>query len=135
MGNEVSVLDKIERISEVLADYGLETVVLVGQLEMDRRSRTSLSLKRVKSIAYVDLLDRSAKSLSFHRGSAYDPLWVLFSSGTSESSLNLELSIWCAAKLTMLPNSRDPQSHHPCSVRISPRLEESGSDSRQPQAG
>jgi acetoacetyl-CoA synthetase len=87
MGTEISIIDKINRISQTLVDHGLETIILVGQLELDRRSRASLSLDRVKSIHYVDMLDRDAEELSFHRGSAYDPLWVLFSSGTSESEV------------------------------------------------
>ena len=84
MGNEISVVPKIQRVAGVLADYGLETVILVGQLQADRRARVDLSLDRVRSIHWADFLDRNARDLAFHRGNAYDPLWILFSSGTSQ---------------------------------------------------
>jgi acyl-coenzyme A synthetase/AMP-(fatty) acid ligase len=64
-------------------------VVVVGQLEKDRYPRGHVfdefsNTVGVEVIPYPRFLDKSATEISFHRGSAADPLWVLFSSGTSE---------------------------------------------------
>ena len=83
-GKEVDVLPKLEQVAAGLKADGLERIVLVGQLDKDRRSRrTPPSVSGITTIAYPDFLRQSCKEIQFWRGPAYAPLWVLYSSGTS----------------------------------------------------
>ena len=79
------MLSKLQKIVGPLVEVGLEHIVMVGQLEKDRRPKGALpSFKGIKTVtAYPDFLDKSAKEISFLRGPANTPLWILFSSGTT----------------------------------------------------
>ncbi len=77
---------------------GLKYIVVVGQLEKDRHprgkdfeafSKTTTTAVGINVIPYPQFLDRTAKEIEFYRGKASDPLWVLFSSGTSEYKTTL----------------------------------------------
>ncbi len=75
---------------ERLYQVGLEHVIIVGQLNKNRRPKGALpELDGVNVLAYPDLLDVSAVEIDFWRGPSNAPLWVLFSSGTSKSNTSL----------------------------------------------
>jgi len=84
-GKEVEVISKLKKIIGPLVEVGLEHVIMVGQLEKDRRPKGKLPVfEDIKSVtAYPDFLDRSATEIGFLRGPANTPLWILFSSGTT----------------------------------------------------
>jgi len=84
-GKEQEVLGKLQKVVPQLVEAGLEHIVMVGQLEKDRKPRGALpSFKGVKSVtAYNDFLDKTATEVHFVRGPANMPLWILFSSGTT----------------------------------------------------
>jgi acetoacetyl-CoA synthetase len=84
-GKEVEVISKLKKIIGPLVEVGLEHIIMVGQLEKDRRPKGALpAFEDIKSVtAYPDFLDRSAKEVHFLRGPANTPLWILFSSGTT----------------------------------------------------
>ena len=83
-GKEMPVYDKLNQVAETLRKGGLEHVVIVGQLQKDRRpAGTFPKCGGAKVIAYPDFLDKSAKEVQFWRGPANAPLWVLYSSGTT----------------------------------------------------
>jgi len=64
---------------------GLEHVIIVGHLAKDRKPQEPLpTYQKAKTVAYTDLLDESATEIDFWRGPANAPLWVLYSSGTSQ---------------------------------------------------
>lgn len=79
------MISKLQQIVSPLVEVGLEHIVMVGQLEKDRKPRGALSTFRgVKSVtAYTDFLDKNATEIHFKRGPANAPLWILFSSGTT----------------------------------------------------
>ncbi len=79
----------MDGIVSKLVSAGLSHVVVVGQLSRNRcpdKSAIARLSKQVDAavVAYPDFLDKSAKEIRFRRGLASEPLWVLFSSGTSE---------------------------------------------------
>ena len=84
-GKEIDILPKLAEVVSKLSPGGLKHVVLVGQLEKDRRPKGQSPKfdAGVKSVAYPDFLDQSAREIQFWRGPATAPLWVLYSSGTS----------------------------------------------------
>lgn len=82
-GKEHDVLGKLNEIAPALVPHGLEKVVLVGQLQRDRRPKQMPSYDELQTIAYPDLLDKTATDIEFHRASGNAPLWVLYSSGTT----------------------------------------------------
>lgn len=84
-GKEIDILPKLAEVVSKLATGGLRHVVLVGQLEKDRRPKGQSPTfdAGVKSVAYPDFLDQSAMDIKFWRGPATAPLWVLYSSGTT----------------------------------------------------
>ncbi|KAK9899512.1 acetoacetyl-CoA synthase [Cystobasidium minutum MCA 4210] len=84
-GKEQEVLSKLQKVVGPLVEVGLEHVVMVGQLEKDRKPRGPLpKFKGIKSVtAYTDFLDKSATEIQFVRGPASTPIWILFSSGTT----------------------------------------------------
>lgn len=84
-GKDNDIGPKLAEVVEQLRPLGLEHVIIVGQLENDRRPKGKLpSFGKIKSTAYPDFLDRSATEIQFNRVPAQSPLWVLYSSGTSE---------------------------------------------------
>lgn len=85
-GKELDVVAKMKEVVRALKPVGLTNMVIVGQLEKDRRSRDqSLQVDGVDSTAWPDFLDKKATSLQFVRVPANSPLWVLYSSGTSKT--------------------------------------------------
>jgi len=85
-GKDIDVLAKLQEVLAQLQPIGLEHVVIVGQLNRDRRPKEPLpTLKGVNVMEYPDLLDLSAQEILFWRGPSNAPLWVLYSSGTSMS--------------------------------------------------
>lgn len=84
-GKDLNIADKLVEVVANLRKGGLKHVIMVGQLEKDRRPRGQLQkFDGVKTVAYPDFLDESATEVKFWRGPANAPLWVLYSSGTSE---------------------------------------------------
>lgn len=84
-GKEHDVTTKMEEVAKALKPAGLEVVVVVGQLEKSRRPvELPVLLDGIHSIAWPDFLDRSASTVSFVQVLGNTPLWVLYSSGTSE---------------------------------------------------
>jgi acetoacetyl-CoA synthetase len=74
----------LQKVVPSLVEVGLQHIVIVGQLEKSRKPQDTLPVfVGVKSVAYPDFLDKSAKEISFLRGPANTPLWILFSSGTT----------------------------------------------------
>lgn len=89
MGQDIDIYPKLEAVVPALKDAGLQHIVLVGQLEWDRRPKAGkTSIEGVAVRPYPDFLDRSAMDIKFWRGPANAPLWVLYSSGTSMSVAN-----------------------------------------------
>lgn len=83
-GKDIDILPKLKQVVEALIPGGLKTVIVVGQLEKDRRPKAKLpEYKGVKSISYPDFLDKNPTKLTFWRGPAHAPIWVLYSSGTT----------------------------------------------------
>lgn len=84
-GKDFSIIPKLAEIVPELEAAGLEQVIIVGQLAKDRKPQEPLPVyQKAKTIAYTDLLDKSATEIDFWRGPANAPLWVLYSSGTSQ---------------------------------------------------
>jgi acetoacetyl-CoA synthetase len=84
-GKEHDVLPKMQEVAEALKRVGLNTMIVVGQLAKDRRPRDAfLQVDGVLSVSWPDFLDKTATNLTFVRVLANTPLWVLYSSGTSE---------------------------------------------------
>lgn len=84
-GKQHDVVPKMEEVVKALKPVGLETVVIVGQLEKDRRpTGPSVNVDGIRTIAWPDFLDRTANNVPFVRVLGNTPLWVLYSSGTSE---------------------------------------------------
>ena len=74
----------MQEISASLRQIGLQRIVVIGQLNGDRRPAASLPRwEGLEVVAYPDILDKTAKDIAFWRGPSNAPLWVLFSSGTS----------------------------------------------------
>ena len=126
-GKEIDILPKLAEVVSKLAPGGLKHVVLVGQLDKDRRPRGQSPNFHagVKSLAYPDFLDQSAGEIKFWRGPATAPLWVLYSSGTSgpiddfRTSRLRHVADQCC-------NSRQAKSH---------RAQSNGHDFRDEEAG
>ncbi len=84
-GKDIDIIPKIHQVAVHLQKIGLEHLILVGQLEKDRRPTGPLpKLVGVNILGYPDLLDKHARVIDFCRGPSNAPLWVLFSSGTSK---------------------------------------------------
>ncbi|KAK9896753.1 acetoacetyl-CoA synthase [Cystobasidium minutum MCA 4210] len=83
-GKQHDVVPKMEEVVKALKPVGLETVVIVGQLEKDRRpTGPSVNVDGIRTIAWPDFLDRTANNVPFVRVLGNTPLWVLYSSGTT----------------------------------------------------
>lgn len=81
----MDIIPKLAEIASSLKNGGLQHVVVVGQLEMDRRPKVPLhTIGGVNVLAYPDLLDPKACEIDFWCGPSNAPLWVLYSSGTSQ---------------------------------------------------
>lgn len=84
-GKDHDVVSKMQEVATTLKAAGLSSMIVVGQLEKDRRPRGPMPrVEGVQAMAWPDFLDKTANDLSFLRVSANTPLWVLYSSGTSE---------------------------------------------------
>lgn len=73
-----------------LVPVGLQTVVVVGQLEASRAPAKLPKLHGVKIFDWNSFLDYSRETTgpaSFHRGPAMAPIYILFSSGVSTSTV------------------------------------------------
>jgi hypothetical protein len=120
-----------------LAPGGLKHVVLVGQLDKDRRPRGQSPNFHagVKSLAYPDFLDQSAGEIKFWRGPATAPLWVLYSSGTS-GSITTSVPLACGLRVAdPCCNSRQAKSHRAQSDGHDVRAEEAGPAAQQAAGG
>lgn len=89
-GKEHNILPKVKEVVDGLREVGLEHVVIVGQLEKSRRPTEIPEYGDIDSIVYPDFLDKDATEVEFWRGPATAPLWVLYSSGTSASSITAQ---------------------------------------------
>ena len=84
-GKDVDIIPKLAEIAASLKVGGLQHIVLVGHLNKDRKPKASLRvIGGVNVMAYPDLLDPHTFEIKFWRGPSNAPLWVLYSSGTSE---------------------------------------------------
>ena len=92
----MDILPKLAEVAASLKVVGLQHIVLVGQLNKDRRPIvTPRTIGGVHVLAYPDLLDPHAFEIDFWRGPSNAPLWVLYSSGTSESLPTRSYTMLC----------------------------------------
>ncbi|KZO89781.1 acetoacetyl-CoA synthetase [Calocera viscosa TUFC12733] len=86
-GKVVPIYPKLEEIVKSLASSRLRHIVVVGQLDPTREPSEPLRVPgNVKYHTWCGFLDTAKtlpKEISFNRGSAMRPLWILYSSGTT----------------------------------------------------
>ncbi|GAA5848329.1 hypothetical protein JCM8547_004479 [Rhodosporidiobolus lusitaniae] len=85
-GKQLPIYPKLVEILEKLPS--VKNVVVVGQLNKDREPREAFPQDRKGREWWtwnqtVEMGKAAPTEISFHRGSAMDPVWVLYSSGTT----------------------------------------------------
>jgi acetoacetyl-CoA synthetase len=83
-GKIIDVSSNVTEIVQGLASKGLESLVIVGQLEKDRRSKRLSRFDGVKTFdwpTFLKLDNISARDIDFWRGPAMAPVYILYSSG------------------------------------------------------
>jgi acetoacetyl-CoA synthetase len=83
-GKLIDVSSNVTQIVQALASNGLENVVVVGQLEKDRRPNRLPGFDCVKAFdwpSFLDLDNSRTGDIDFWRGPAMAPVYILYSSG------------------------------------------------------
>jgi acetoacetyl-CoA synthetase len=83
-GKLIDVSSNVTQIVQALASNGLESVVVVGQLEKDRRPNRLPGFGCVKAFdwpSFLDLDNSTTGDIDFWRGPAMAPVYILYSSG------------------------------------------------------
>jgi hypothetical protein len=83
-GKIIDVSGNVTEIVQALASKGLESVIVVGQLEKDRRPKCLPRFDSVKAFdwpSFLDLDKSSTGDIDFWRGPAMAPVYILYSSG------------------------------------------------------
>jgi acetoacetyl-CoA synthetase len=78
----------VGEIVQALASKGLEGVIIVGQLDKDRRPERLPRFDCVKTFdwpSFLELDDSSMRDIDFWRGPAMAPVYILYSSGESHA--------------------------------------------------
>jgi acetoacetyl-CoA synthetase len=74
----------VAKIAQALASKGLESIIVVGQLENDRRPKRLPRIDCVKTFdwpSFLELDNSSKGDIDFWRGPAMAPIYILYSSG------------------------------------------------------
>ena len=85
-GKTIDVWSNVAEIVRAMASKGLESVVVVGQLERDRRPKCLPLLDGVKTFDWPSFLQFGGSldgDIDFWRGPAMAPVYILYSSGRS----------------------------------------------------